>query len=222
MTNVDPPVIEAWASDSDDVQPVKAKENAFVESDNNDPSKNQGAIGVTPLANTVKGKPTVNNDFYHEPFLSKESEKDVRDLVASSFTKRIRDYDMPEKLRAYDGTTDPNDHLTVFMGTRKYRWFPPIKGQIQGKLFVATKIPENPGRNPRAFISGLRQRCLFKDLIAKPATSLEDFMENPLMDEDDEISNLVDLHIYMLYGGWKWQDLLRLALVDHHRREGKM
>ncbi|GJR05919.1 hypothetical protein Tco_0528903 [Tanacetum coccineum] len=36
------------------------------------------------------------------------------------------------------------------------------------------------------------------------------------MDEDDEISNLVDVHIYMLYGGWKWQDLLRLALVDHH------
>ncbi|GJZ07713.1 hypothetical protein Tco_0541506 [Tanacetum coccineum] len=42
------------------------------------------------------------------------------------------------------------------------------------------------------------------------------------MDEDDEISNLVDLHIYMLCGGWKWQDLLRLALVDHHRRSELM
>nr|GEW81458.1 hypothetical protein [Tanacetum cinerariifolium] len=40
------------------------------------------------------------------------------------------------------------------------------------------------------------------------------------MDEDDEISNLVDPHIYMFYGGWKWQDLLRLALVDHHRSSG--
>ncbi|GKC97350.1 hypothetical protein Tco_1167625 [Tanacetum coccineum] len=45
------------------------------------------------------------------------------------------------------------------------------------------------------------------------------------MDEDDEISNLVDLHMYMLCDGWKWQDLFdlkdvdgkisMLALVDH-------
>nr|GEZ07040.1 hypothetical protein [Tanacetum cinerariifolium] len=36
------------------------------------------------------------------------------------------------------------------------------------------------------------------------------------MDDDDKIFNLVDLHVYMLCGGWKWKDLLRLALVDHH------
>ncbi|GJV36847.1 hypothetical protein Tco_1409324 [Tanacetum coccineum] len=41
------------------------------------------------------------------------------------------------------------------------------------------------------------------------------------MDEDDEIFSLVDLHIYMLFGGWKWQDLLRLALVDHYGTFGK-
>nr|GEX90037.1 hypothetical protein [Tanacetum cinerariifolium] len=35
-------------------------------------------------------------------------------------------------------------------------------------------------------------------------------------DDDDKIFNLLDLHVYMLCGGWKWQDLLRLALVDHH------
>ncbi|GJR62326.1 hypothetical protein Tco_1504488 [Tanacetum coccineum] len=29
-------------------------------------------------------------------------------------------------------------------------------------------------------------------------------------DDDDEISNLVDLHMSMLGGGWKWQDLLNL------------
>nr|GEW30834.1 hypothetical protein [Tanacetum cinerariifolium] len=28
------------------------------------------------------------------------------------------------------------------------------------------------------------------------------------MDENDEISNLVDLHMYLLCGGWKWQELL--------------
>nr|GEV69364.1 hypothetical protein [Tanacetum cinerariifolium] len=32
------------------------------------------------------------------------------------------------------------------------------------------------------------------------------------MDDDDEIFNLVDLHVYMLCKGWKWQDLLSLAL----------
>ncbi|GKB78111.1 reverse transcriptase domain-containing protein, partial [Tanacetum coccineum] len=123
LTNADHPVIEPWASDLDDAQPVKAKENAFVESDNNDPSKSRGTVGVTPLINTPKKKPTVNNDFYHKPFIFKESEKDVRDLVVSLFTKRIRDYDMPDdikvstNLRVYDGTTDPDDHLTVFMGT---------------------------------------------------------------------------------------------------------
>ena len=123
FTNADPPIIEPWNSDSDDVQPGKTKENAFVESDNGDPSKSWDAVRATPLTNTGKEKPTLNNDFYHEPFVFKESDRDVRDLVASPFTKRIRDYDMsdgikvPINLRAYDGTTDPDDHLTVFIGT---------------------------------------------------------------------------------------------------------
>nr|GEX06217.1 hypothetical protein [Tanacetum cinerariifolium] len=38
--------------------------------------------------------------------------------------------------------------------------------------------------------------------------------------DDDKIFNLVDLHVYMLCRGWKWQDLLRLALVDHRRSCG--
>ncbi|PWA60705.1 reverse transcriptase domain-containing protein [Artemisia annua] len=52
-----------------------------------------------------------------------ETERSVRDLVASPFTARIRDYDMPDglkvptNLRTYDGTTDPDDYLTIFMGT---------------------------------------------------------------------------------------------------------
>nr|GEW17827.1 reverse transcriptase domain-containing protein [Tanacetum cinerariifolium] len=71
----------------------------------------------------VKGRLVVNNDFYHNPFIFKESDKYVRDLVASIFVARIRDYGMPDgikvptNLSTYDGTTDPNDHLTVFMGT---------------------------------------------------------------------------------------------------------
>ncbi|GKD88882.1 hypothetical protein Tco_1364389 [Tanacetum coccineum] len=73
LTSADPPVIEPWNSDSDDV-PVKARENIFVERDNGDPSKSRATTGPTPLTNTVKGRPAVNNDFYHEPFIFKESD----------------------------------------------------------------------------------------------------------------------------------------------------
>nr|GEV64869.1 reverse transcriptase domain-containing protein [Tanacetum cinerariifolium] len=123
LTNADPPVIQPWISDSNDVQPVKAKANTFIESEHNNPSKSRATSGVTPLTNTVKGRPTMNNDFYHEPFIFEESKKDVRDLVASPFTKQTWDYDMlnvikvPANLHAYNVTTDLDDHLIVFMGT---------------------------------------------------------------------------------------------------------
>ncbi|GJV47926.1 hypothetical protein Tco_1438138 [Tanacetum coccineum] len=38
------------------------------------------------------------------------------------------------------------------------------------------------------------------------------------MDVDDEISNLVDLHMGM-FGGWKWQDLQGLLWLDHHKKK---
>ncbi|PWA39692.1 reverse transcriptase domain-containing protein [Artemisia annua] len=71
----------------------------------------------------VKPKPENDTTFYNEPFTFKEIEENVRDLVASPFSKRIRDYEMPDglkvptNLRMYDGLSDPDDHLTVFMGT---------------------------------------------------------------------------------------------------------
>ncbi|GJW54181.1 hypothetical protein Tco_0098266, partial [Tanacetum coccineum] len=40
------------------------------------------------------------------------------------------------------------------------------------------------------------------------------------MDVDDEISNLVDLHMGMFDGGWKWQDLQGLLWLDHHKSCG--
>lgn len=94
FTTTEPPIVEPWNSDSDDVHPSKAKDNTFVESENMDPTKNQAATGATPLINTTMGKAIANTKFYHEPFVFKESDKDVRDLVASLFSKRIRDYDM--------------------------------------------------------------------------------------------------------------------------------
>ncbi|GKB40833.1 hypothetical protein Tco_0885775 [Tanacetum coccineum] len=38
------------------------------------------------------------------------------------------------------------------------------------------------------------------------------------MDVDDEISNLVDLHMDMFDDGWKWQDLQGLLWLNHHKR----
>ncbi|GJZ55992.1 hypothetical protein Tco_0611185 [Tanacetum coccineum] len=37
--------------------------------------------------------------------------------------------------------------------------------------------------------------------------------------QSDEISNLVDLHISMFGGGWKWQDLQGLRWLDHHKKK---
>ncbi|GJS95464.1 hypothetical protein Tco_0802432 [Tanacetum coccineum] len=42
------------------------------------------------------------------------------------------------------------------------------------------------------------------------------------MDVDDEISNLVDLHMGMFDGGWKWQDLQGLLWLDHHKMDLSM
>ncbi|PWA38565.1 gag protein [Artemisia annua] len=70
-----------------------------------------------------KRKLTKDTNFYNEPFVFNESERNVRDLVASPFTKRIRDYVMPDglkvpsNLKSYDGLSDPDDHLTMFIGT---------------------------------------------------------------------------------------------------------
>nr|GEU96639.1 hypothetical protein [Tanacetum cinerariifolium] len=74
LTNTEPPVIEPWNSDSDDVTPVKARENVFVESDDDDPSKSRPATGPTHLTNVIKRNSIPNNDFYHEPFIFKESQ----------------------------------------------------------------------------------------------------------------------------------------------------
>jgi len=54
LASTDPPIIEPLISDSDDVRSRKAKEPAFVESDNNDPSNNRVVIKATPLLTQLK------------------------------------------------------------------------------------------------------------------------------------------------------------------------
>lgn len=116
----DPSIIEPWNSDSDDVHLGKTKDNIAIESEHADRTKGHRS-NATP--NTRKGKLTLIIAFYHEPFIFRETYINVRDSVASLFTKRIRDYDMPNgmkvptNIRTYDGMTNSDDHLTVFMGT---------------------------------------------------------------------------------------------------------
>nr|GEW56958.1 reverse transcriptase domain-containing protein [Tanacetum cinerariifolium] len=102
--------------DSEEAHPSKSLEKTFVENDEVEP------IPANPLdANNTKGKGTQNMEFYHQPFVFKGPNRNTKDLVASPFTNRIREYDMPDglkvpaNLKAYDGMSDLDDHLTVFM-----------------------------------------------------------------------------------------------------------
>ncbi|KAI3750897.1 hypothetical protein L2E82_21801 [Cichorium intybus] len=54
LTTADPPIIEPLISDSDGIEPGKAKENISVESDNNNPSNNRATDEATPLTNAIK------------------------------------------------------------------------------------------------------------------------------------------------------------------------
>lgn len=113
-------VVELWNSGLDDIHLGKGLDNLFVESDNTDQARARTTVGA---AAATKGKQALNTVFYHEPFTFKELDRDVRDLVVSPFTKKIRDYSMhdglkvPTNLQPYDRTTNLDDHLTVFMGT---------------------------------------------------------------------------------------------------------
>ncbi|GKA36393.1 hypothetical protein Tco_0722884 [Tanacetum coccineum] len=47
--------------------------------------------------------------------------------------------------------------------------------------------------------------------------SVTELLSALLHSPNDEISNLVDLHMGMFDGGWKWQDLQGLLWLDHHK-----
>ncbi|GKB56185.1 hypothetical protein Tco_0912371 [Tanacetum coccineum] len=108
---------EPWNSDSEEAYPSKALGKTFVQNDEVEP------IPATPLdANNTKGKGTQSKEFYHQPFVFKDPNRDTKDLMASPFNNRIWKYDIPDglkvpaNLRTYDGMSDPDD-LTIFMGT---------------------------------------------------------------------------------------------------------
>ncbi|GKD62096.1 gag protein [Tanacetum coccineum] len=120
--NNDHPVIEPWRSDSKRSHEEairRAPEEATLQAK---PSK-KSRFAIEDIKDLPKQGPASNADLYNKPFTFTETQKNVRNLVASPFTARIRDYDMldglkvPTNLKTYDGMTDLDDHLTVFMGT---------------------------------------------------------------------------------------------------------
>ncbi|GKA47446.1 gag protein [Tanacetum coccineum] len=208
--------------------------------------KRSTSKSTTQLINSSKKRKLPNDTiFYNKPFVYNESERNVRDLVASPFTKRIKDYEMPDglkipsNLKSYDGLLDPNDHLTMFMGTMDVHilpepawcrifnitlcgaarfWYDNLSPEsidnfhqlwekfranfMQQRRFQKTQaeilgIRQKSEESLKdylarfgketlhmtdisdvmmigAFISGLRPGRPFKDLIARPPTSLED------------------------------------------------
>ncbi|PWA77993.1 gag protein [Artemisia annua] len=122
FNNDDLPVIEAWQMNPEGLPERITQQVPEEIALSGKPSKKSRTL--TDNSNCLpKQNLATNSDFYNEPFTFKETEKNVRDLVASPFTARIRDYGMPDglkvptNLRTYDGMSDPDDHLTIFMGT---------------------------------------------------------------------------------------------------------
>ncbi|GJW77197.1 hypothetical protein Tco_0138879 [Tanacetum coccineum] len=150
---------------------------------------------------------------------------------------RIRDYDMLEglkvsmNLKTYDGTSDPDDHLSIFMGTMDVHkllepaWclekVPKTQAEILG---IRQRLDESlrdylsrfgketlhmtnrsDGMMTRTFISGLHPGRLFKDLIARPSKSMEDLFiqEGPFSDLHHECSLLPTAGIAQDQVDWK-------------------
>ncbi|GJX52540.1 hypothetical protein Tco_0280909 [Tanacetum coccineum] len=122
IENDDHPILEPWHSDSGG-QPEEAIQQTPRDATLADKPTKKNRVATENLFRPSKHKHGNNAAFYKKPFTFVETEKDIRDLVASPFTARIRDYDMPDglkvptNLKTYDGTSDPDDHLTIFMGT---------------------------------------------------------------------------------------------------------
>ncbi|PWA80402.1 gag protein [Artemisia annua] len=101
-----------------------------------------------------------------------KTEKNIRDLVASPFTARIRDYDMPDglkvptNLKTYDGMSDPDDHLTIFMGTMDVHKLPEpawcrffhITLCGAARFWYDNLSPGRDSKKTKAEILGIRQR----------------------------------------------------------------
>nr|GEW26151.1 hypothetical protein [Tanacetum cinerariifolium] len=144
--NDDHPVIKPWRSDLKGLAKEAIRRAPKETTLQAKPSK-KSRFTTKNLDNLPKQRPVSNADFYNKAFTFTKMQKDVRNLVASSFTARIRDYDMPDglkvptNLKIYDRMSDPDDHLTVFMGTINVHKLP--KPGTTTKKVVAPKAGNN-------------------------------------------------------------------------------
>ncbi|GJZ18850.1 hypothetical protein Tco_0555440 [Tanacetum coccineum] len=144
-----------------DVSGKPYKKNRFITDDSN---------GL-PKQNLV-----TNSDFYNEPFTFKETEVSIRNFVASPFTLRVRDYDMPDglkvptNLKTYDDSETQAEILKIRQcldeSLRDYM------GRFGNETLHMTD--RSDGMMTGAFISRLCPGRFFKDLIARPPASMED------------------------------------------------
>ncbi|GKA15122.1 reverse transcriptase domain-containing protein [Tanacetum coccineum] len=183
--------MEPWHSDSGG-QPEEAIQQTPMDATLADKPAKKNRVTTENLDRPSKHKHRNNADFYNKPFTFAETEKDIRDLVASPFTAQIRDYDMPDglkvlmNLKTYDGTSDPDDHLTIFMGTMDVHQLPEpawcrffhitLCGAARFWFGKETldMTDRSDGMMTGAFISDLSPGRLFKDLIARPPIYMED------------------------------------------------
>ncbi|GJT60432.1 reverse transcriptase domain-containing protein [Tanacetum coccineum] len=157
--NDDHPVLELWRSDSEG-SPEEAIRQAPKETTLQAKPSKKSRFTTENLNNLPKQRPVSNANFYNKPFTFTEMQKDVCNLMASPFTSRIRDYDMPDRLKVptnlktYDRMSDPDDHLTVFMGTMdEINNFYELRDR-----FRANFLQQRRFQKTQAEILGIRQR----------------------------------------------------------------
>ncbi|GKF00462.1 hypothetical protein Tco_0023812 [Tanacetum coccineum] len=151
--NDDRLVIESWRSDSEG-SPEETIRQAPEETTLQAKPSKKSRFTTENLNNFPKQRPVSNADFYNKPFTFTKTQKDVHNLVASPFTTRTRDYDMPDgpkvptNLKTYDGISNPDDHLTIFMGTMDYKQLSRAERQVPSKLLATKEIPKDTSQNP--------------------------------------------------------------------------
>ncbi|GJR54856.1 retrovirus-related pol polyprotein from transposon TNT 1-94 [Tanacetum coccineum] len=102
----------------------------------------------------------------------------VRDLVASPFTPRIKDYDMPDGLKVPTDlkTYDCIDRLTIFMGTMDiHKLSKPAWCRFFHITLCGATRRFQKTQAKKLEIQQRLNESFFKDLIARPPASMEDF-----------------------------------------------
>ncbi|GKF28873.1 hypothetical protein Tco_0095215, partial [Tanacetum coccineum] len=91
---------------------------------------------ITPIRLTFDGEEESNKWEANKKGLGEEKDRDLKrpykEVLKSSFTRRVikfsaPNHQMPTNVKIYDGSTDPDDHITRFVGaTNQGEWEMPV------------------------------------------------------------------------------------------------